>query len=145
MRKTWLRISTQSKALRARKHLSSVIRNRVLFTPGLWKILSLVFSQSRIIFPISCMQQKVQRMSLINSIYCSFWSLTESTLQTMWCCYHKEELQNTVSVNASLAIARDQLEPFDKIKIKTKKKIQIAEVTECALIKELVTWRMKGY
>lgn len=57
-------ISTQSRALRARKHLSSVIRNKVLFTPGLWNILSLVLSQSRIIFPISCKQQKVNRTTL---------------------------------------------------------------------------------
>lgn len=42
-------------------------------------------------------------------------------------------------------MARDNLGPFDNIKMKNKKIIQMAEVIVCALIKELVTWRIKGY
>lgn len=69
MCKIWLRIATQSIALRARKHFSSVIRNKVLFTPGLWKILSLVFSQSRTTFPTSCKQHRVKITSLYFNIF----------------------------------------------------------------------------
>lgn len=49
------------------------------------------------------------------------------------------------SDNSFLALARDQLESFDKIKMKNRNMIQMTEVVLCAVIKELVIWKMKGY